>query len=363
MPGRLLLDVGPAAGGHGARGIGSYVRGMVDAIGEWTADRREQVWAVGLPGKTLAEFGERGLVAPALARRPFDVGVVLGGLAIRAAARRARAGVVHATDPHRPWLPGGTRQIVTAYDLIPLAEPAMLASWRPHDRYFYRRYLHQIAAADVVMAISHATADDLVERLGVPRDRIHVVYPVIRPGAPLTRTAPAEPTFLWVGALDMHKQPELAVRALAAFRKTERAGSLRFVGPSSAAERLALMDLAGKLGVAEHVRIDGRVPDEDLEAAYASATALLATSRVEGFGLPAVEALLRGVPVVAVGIAATRETLTGAATLTAADPDALAAAMSKPRPASHAAIKRLGDRFSAKAAGEALWATYERLLG
>ena len=66
---------------------------------------------------------------------------------------------------------------------------------------------------------------------------------------------------------------------------------------------------------------------------------------------------------IAVEIAATRETLTGAATLTAADPDALAAAMSKPQPASPAAIKALGDRFSAEAAGEALWATYERLLG
>ena len=363
MPGRLLLDVGPAAGGHGARGIGSYVRGMVEAIDGWPEDRRERVWAVGLPGKTLAQFGERGLVAPALARRPFDIGVVMGGLAIRTAATRAGAAVIHATDPHRPWLPGGARQIVTAYDLIPLAEPAMLATWRPHDRFFYRRYLRQIAAADIIVAISHATADDLVERLGVSRDRIQIVYPVVRPGTPLTRTAPSEPSFLCVGALDMHKQPELAVKALAAFRRTEHAGRLRFVGPSSAGERQALMDQAAKLGVAEHVRIDGRIPDDELEAAFASATALLATSRVEGFGLPAVEALLRGVPVIAVEMAATRETLTGPAILTAADPDALAAAMTHPEPASRAAIKALRDRFSSKAAGEALWTAYERLLG
>lgn len=74
------------------------------------------------------------------------------------------------------------------------------------------------------------------------------------------------------------------------------------------------------------------------------------------------EAVLRGVPVVAVEIAATRETLTGAATLTPADPDALAVAMASPRAASAAAANSLRERFSSRAAGEALWAAYETQL-
>ena len=259
MPGRLLLDAGPASGPHGARGIGSYVRGMVESIAEWPPERRERVWAVGLPGRTLAEFGDRGIAARSLLWRPFDAGVVFGRLAIGRASKRAGAGAIHATDPHRPWLPGGVRRIVTAYDLIPLREPAMVAAWRPHDRFIYRRYLRQIECADLIVAISHATADDLVERLGISPDRVRVVYPTVRAGAALVRTTPPEPTFLWVGAPDIHKQSELAVRALAAFRHANGAGQLRFIGPSSAAASAGLLGLAASLGVASFVR--NRGPD------------------------------------------------------------------------------------------------------
>ena len=363
MPARLLLDAGPAAGDHKARGIGSYVRGLVESIVEWPAQRQERIWAVGLPGKTLAAFEDRGIGAQSLAWRPFDLGVAFGRIALGRAAGRARAGVIHATDPHRPWLPGRARQIVTVYDLIPLREPEMMASWRPHDRLVYRWYLRQVVRADMVVAISETTADDLVDLLGLSRDRIHIVYPVVRPGPPLARTKPSEPTFLLVGALDMHKQPDLAVRALAAFRQAHRAGQLRVIGPSSVAERSDLLKLAEHLGVGRHVRIEGRIPDVQLDAAFASATALLATSRVEGFGLPAVEAIFRSVPVIAVDIAATRETLAGAATLTPPDPEAIAASMATPAMPDAAVVAALKDRYSSRAAGEALWAAYERSLG
>lgn len=238
----------------------------------------------------------------------------------------------------------------------------MMASWRPHDRFIYRRYLKQLTDADFIIAISTATADDLVEHLDITRDRINIVYPVVRAGPPLPRAGASEPTFLCVGALDMHKQPELAVQALASFRRSQGAGRLRFIGPSSPGERADLIRLAEQLDVAAYVRIEGRIPDQDLDAAFASATALLATSRVEGFGLPAVEAVFRGVPVIAVDIAATRETLNGAATLTAADPDAIASAMTAPRSPDAAIIDALRDRFSAKAAGEALWTVYQQAL-
>jgi glycosyltransferase involved in cell wall biosynthesis len=335
---------------------------MIESIAAWPVERQERIWAVGLPGETLARFGDRGIPEPSLARRPFDLGFVLGRLALGRAAGKAHADVLHATDPLRPWLPPRVRRIVTAYDLIPVRETAMMASWRPHDRLIYRRYLKLLMNADLIIAISTATADDLVEILGIARERIHIVYPVVRAGPPLPRTSPSEPTFLYVGALDMHKQPELAVQALAAFRRAEGAGRLRFIGPSSPAERTELLRLAELLGVAAQVTIEGRIPDQDLDAAYASATAFLATSRVEGFGLPAVEAIFRGIPVVAVDIAATRETLSGAATLTPADPGAIAAAMATPRPADATIAETLRDRFSAIAAGEALWAVYEQAL-
>ena len=180
MPQRLLLDIGPTAGGHGARGIGSYLRGLIEAIGDWPAERRELVWALGLPGVTLPAFDDRTVSSRLLGIRPTDVGLLLGSLATGRAARSARIGVFHATDPQRPVRLGAIRQVVTAYDLIPLREPAMLSSWRPQHRYAHRLFLEQLRRADVIVAISKTTAADLTERLGIPESRVSIVYPVVR---------------------------------------------------------------------------------------------------------------------------------------------------------------------------------------
>jgi glycosyltransferase involved in cell wall biosynthesis len=361
-PSTLLLDVGPATGPHGARGIGRYVRGLVDSIEEGPVERRERVWALGLPGETLDHFGERAVSSGPLGWRPLDTGWLLGRVATGTAIRRAHARVLHSTDPHRPWAPGGVRRLVTVYDLIPLNEASVLRSWRLNHRLGYRWYLRQIAHADTIIAISEATSDDLIRLLGVPEDKIHVVYPVVHVAEPIPRSPASEPTFLFVGGLDIHKRPELAIEALARFRELEGEGALRFIGPSSEAQQAVVMNQARRSGVIDHIQLDGRISDAALDAAFASATALLWTSRIEGFGLPPVEAILRGVPVISVDIASARETITGAAVLVPSDAEAIASAMTEPHPPSREAQERVRTRFSRGASAESLWAVYEPLL-
>jgi len=361
---RVLLDVGPAAGGHGARGIGRYVRGVVDSLEDWPADRREMVWAVGRAGQDLGVFDGRSTTSRWLGFRPLDLGLIVSPIALGRAMHRTVATLFHATDPHRPWRNRKVRQLVTAYDLIPLRETAMLASWQPHQRYAYRAYLDQVRRADVVVAISQATADDVAERLGVSPDRIAIVAPVVVAPEGLRRAVdPGAPTFLFVGALDPHKQPALAIEALARFRARHGDGLLRFIGPSSEGQRTELRDSAARLGIADSIRFDGRISDAELDSAYASATALIATSRLEGFGLPPVEAVLRGVPVISVDIPSARETVGGAAVLVPSDAEAIAAAMAAPRPPTPESSERIRARYSRRSAADALWAAYSRLLG
>jgi glycosyltransferase involved in cell wall biosynthesis len=358
----LLFDIGPSVGGHGARGIGRYVRGLVDAIGDWPAERTEHIWALSPTGATSPVFDGRTVSSSILKLRPLDLGWIVGSAAIGRAARRAGANVFHATDPHRPARLRGVRQIVTAYDLIPLLEPGMLGSWRPHHRHAYRVYLDQLRRADVVIAISEATAASLTERLGIPRDRIEIVYPVVAQPSAVHRAPSAEPTFIYVGALDAHKRPELAIEALARFRAHAGEGDLRFIGPSSEEQRNPLRAAAERLGVAGGVHFDGRVSDSKLDSAFESATALLSTSRIEGFGLPPVEAVLRGVPVISVDIPSARETVGEAATLVPPDAEAIAAAMEAPQPPSTESMARIRARYSKTASAGALWAAYSRLL-
>lgn len=362
MVANLLIDVGPADGDHGQRGIGRYVRGLAASIAAFPEDLASRVWAVGFPGPTLEGFGARATTHAA----PRGLGQVIGWssdrLPLNHALQQSGASVLHATDPQRPSTDPPIPSFVTVYDLIPLREPAILRSWRLDHRLAYRRYLQQIESAGRIVAISQATAEDLQERLHIAPDRIDIVYPVVTTPADFQRVTAPEPTFLCVGALDTHKQPELAVRALALFRSRFGPGRLVYVGPADPLKERRLLSLAAELGIGGSISFAGRVTDNDLEAAYGRATALLTTSRTEGFGLPPVEAALRGVPVIAIETPAARETLEGVAMIVPPDAGAIAEAMREPLEPPGPEVARMRERYSISSGARSLADTYRRML-
>jgi glycosyltransferase involved in cell wall biosynthesis len=95
---------------------------------------------------------------------------------------------------------------------------------------------------------------------------------------------------------------------------------------------------------------------------YASAAALLWTSRHEGFGLPPVEAAIRGVPVIAVETRAAVETLGGIATIVPPDSDAIAGAMVDPVVPTAQALEVLVGRFSPASVAQSLAHCYGKVL-
>ncbi len=358
----LLLDLGPAVGGHGQRGIGRYVRGLASVASLLPAELAARIWAMGPHGSPLGSFAGRAIQVADSRRLGGLPALVTHRLATLRAVRRCGARVFHATDPQLPWVESTVRSLVTVYDLIPLHEPGLLNSWRPDHRVIYRLYLRQVKTAARIVAISGTTAEALQERLGIAADRIDIVYPVVARPPDMERVEPTEPTFLVVGALDEHKRPQLALQAFARFRAIQKGGRLRLIGPVDARAAQPLRALAEKLGISSAMTIEGRVSDPELEAAYRSATALVAVSRIEGFGLPAVEALVRGLPVVAVEMPASRETLAGAAALVPADAEAIAAAMAKPVPPAADVVRAVAARFSAANAASALAVSYRKML-
>lgn len=98
-----------------------------------------------------------------------------------------------------------------------------------------------------------------------------------------------------------YKQQHLVVRALAELRRRPALAGLtyRIVGECSPADRATMERLAQELGIAGAVTIEGRVPPERVEWAYARARCFVLMSRCESFGLPAIEAMTFGTPVVA----------------------------------------------------------------
>lgn len=317
-PARVGIDGTPLATGHAIRGIGRYIRGLLDAA--WTADHD---WAETDIGLLLLAGQDAGVAATAWRTirspiRPQDLDPVVAGVLDRWAVRGSAPSLWHHTDPANPSTPLHLDQtLITVYDLIPLREPAILARMRPHGRRAYRGYLDLIRRARGVIAISQTTAADVAALLRVPDQRIRVVPPFVSPPkAPPTRPGrgaqdrPA--TFLFVGVPDPHKRPELAIEGLFELVRRGLDVTLDFAGVQPPRQRALLDAHAEARGLADRVRFHGRIGDEDLHRLYAE-TVLLALSTIEGFGLPPVEAVLAGGRVVATPTPAYLENLSNVA--------------------------------------------------
>jgi glycosyltransferase involved in cell wall biosynthesis len=177
---------------------------------------------------------------------------------------------------------------------------------------------------EVALAHSEFSRRDLVEA-GYPRTAIlpAIVSP---PAAPPPRN-PERALVLGVGRLAPHKRWELALRALAVLRRQRPEARMELLG--SGAEMEPYTDALGWLAVQLDAGTEfrGKVSDAMLEDAYARATVLVLPSAHEGFGIPLLEAMIRGVPVVATAHGAIPEVVGDAALLCGDDPLEIAAAL------------------------------------
>ena len=159
--------------------------------------------------------------------------------------------------------------------------------------------------SDLVIAVSDAEARTVVERYGVPGERLAVV----RPGVDVDRFHPCEdvqarrhrPTLLFTARIEPLKGPDLALEVLA---RLDPARGARLVLAGSAAPAFAeylesLRALAKELGVEDRVEMVGTLDRDQLAEAMRCAGALLLTSWSETFGLVALEAQASGTPVLA----------------------------------------------------------------
>lgn len=168
------------------------------------------------------------------------------------------------------------------------------AAWL-RDQPRYASIWAGLRRAEAVLACSRWVARELAA-CEVEAAPLHPPVPAPAPG--YRRERAREPVILYVGRLAPEKGPDLLVRAFAAIAGAYPRARLRLVGDGVLRDRLAC--LAAELGVDASVELLGRLPFERVEAELARAWALVAPSRwAEPFGLAAVEAVTREVPVVA----------------------------------------------------------------
>jgi alpha-1,3-rhamnosyl/mannosyltransferase len=301
MPAPVLLDATPLSGDHGLRGIGTAVRGLVDALAGMPPAERPTLLV--RPGQARPPgFDVRPLRWPRWRwyRLPDPWPALVGE---RMVARMAD-GVVHATQP--ALVPPGPAVVVSCYDLIPLCfrSQYLEGAARAAQARAYRRFLRRLAFARLVLTPSQETADDVTRLVGVDPGRVRVV-PLGTPAAAApSGPAPSTPYVLYSGGLEPHKNAELAVDAIA-----RAPGGTRLVmcGPWSRRRQERLRRRAVGQRAADRVEWLGFVAPGRLAALRAGALAALVPSRKEGFGFPALEAMAVGVPVLAADTPALRE--------------------------------------------------------
>src|SRR3954453_6253534 len=190
--------------------------------------------------------------------------------------------------------------IVTVQDLSWERDPSVFGFWDLATfKVFVRRAVRK---ADHVLAISERTKNDLIELYGTPASKVTVTP--LAPD-PASRPAREHASFLlFVSAVEPRKQPLAAIDAANAVGR-----KLVVVGPSKDAALVAELKRRG-------ADVRGYVPKDELVRLYQSAACLLFPSRYEGFGLPVVEAMACGTPVVAAPEPALREVAGEAAIFT-----------------------------------------------
>ena len=219
-----------------------------------------------------------------------------------------------------------------------------------------------------VITVSRASATDIVHELGVAEDRVSVVPNGAMP-APAHPPAPADlgqgsrPLALSVASDLAHKNLATLVDGLALITPAERP-LLVFAGHGTDVGELA--GRAVRRGVAEDVRLLGGVGQESLERLYAAADVVVTATRFEGFGLPVLEALARGVPVACSDLPVLREVAGDAAAwLDPEDPASLGPALRRALAESgrlRAAGLERAAHFSWARAARATAETYEAAL-
>jgi glycosyltransferase involved in cell wall biosynthesis len=334
---RIGIDYTAAV--HQGAGIGRYTRELVRALVELNGKHQYVLFAaVGgqLPGETIQPASVPMRTVPisdrTLAilwhrlRLPLWVELVTG-----------QVDVFHSPDFVLPPV-RRARTLVTVHDLSFIRYPQHADAGL--EAYLSSVVPRSVQRADLVLADSRSTKDDLVELLAVQPAKIEVVYPGVDP-----RFHPIEDQILLKEVRERYHLPSRFVLGLGTLQPRKNFIGLieAFADLRSTIRDLRLVIVGGRgwlyesifatverLGVEEKVIFPGYVADEDLPALYNLAELFVFPSLYEGFGLPPLEALACGTPVVSSTASSLPEVMGEAGLMVeATDIEALTGAMTR----------------------------------
>lgn len=227
-------------------------------------------------------------------------------------AKKIGADLIHSPANIGTWS-AQVPSVVTIHDLLSFVHPEFVPGI--HASILRTLIRRSARAANRILTVSEASAGDIVRHLGITRDRITVTPLAASQYAPGSTSGMRRSDLLLTVANNLpHKNLQLLLDAIALLRENERP-QLRIVGGNAEgfneAIRARLLD--------QWVKHLGWISKDELENLYQEATAFVLPTKFEGFGLPLLEAMQRGCPVICTDLEVLREVASEAAVYVPSD--------------------------------------------
>jgi len=293
---------------RGKTGVAQYVFGLVEALRRFAVHHDFALFVLEQDRPLFAFAGEFELVPVSERFRPPIVNILWHQTCLPNAALALGLEVVHVPSYRRLMWPGPCARVATIHDLGPFRLAAKY-DWR---RMFYGRVIvkHLAQRQDAIIAVSRSTARDIVHFYGIPIDRVSVIHngldhnrffpsdPQAAKGWAAERFGLRSPFFLYVARLEHPDKNH--VRLIDAFnefkRETHSSWQIVFGGSDwHGAEEIHRS--IQRSPFAGDIHCLGFVKDSELPGLYRAADVFVYPSLFEGFGLPPIEAMACGCPV------------------------------------------------------------------
>ncbi|MEH2350570.1 MAG: glycosyltransferase family 1 protein [Nostoc sp.] len=224
--------------------------------------------------------------------------------------RKLKSQILFSSLPEAP-LCSNCRFVITCFDMIPLRFPKRFSPLTPYHRYYTPQVLKQ---AQHIICISETTAQDITKFYGIPANKITAIPLAYDRTHFHLLNLPTRNYFLYIGRQEPYKNIQGLIAAFAAL-PNYKDYELWLVGPSDRRYTPTLTAQVAELGITNQVKFLDYVPYDELPKIINEAIALVFPSLWEGFGLPVLEAMACGTPVITSNLSSLPEVAGDAAIL------------------------------------------------
>ncbi|MBG1244849.1 glycosyltransferase family 4 protein [Nostoc sp. NZL] len=224
--------------------------------------------------------------------------------------RKLKSQILFSSLPEAP-LYSNCRFVVMVHDFIPLRFPKRFSPLTPYHRYYIPQVINQ---AQHIICNSQATAKDITNFYGIPANKITPIPLAYDRTHFFPLNLPKRNYFLYIGRQNAYKNLQRLIAAFAALPNSKDY-ELWLVGPSDSRYTPTLKAEVAELGITNRVKFLDYVPYGELPKIINEAIALVFPSLWEGFGLPVLEAMACGTPVITSNLSSLPEVAGDAAIL------------------------------------------------